>query len=193
MRHPILAVVLTMITSTMVLPHAFSEDMENVQLGTNFEISTNRTISIQPQGLMIQLVNVTDSRCPSDVTCVWAGQASIDLALQMNGKNNLLTLVSSAGNSSTKAVGIYIIHLVKVDPYPTSKKHLQLSDYIISLKVTANSPLKQFKAGIAAKDVTCMQGYTLVIKSNGGTPACVTPETASKLATRGWTLSVLTP
>ncbi len=187
-----LSVVLVILTiSNMILPHAFSEDMVNAQLGTNFEISSNQTISIQPQGIMIQLVNVTDSRCPSDVTCVWAGQAIINLALQMDGNNNLITLVSSAGNSSAKSSGSYIVHLVKVDPYPTSKKHLQLSDYVITLKVTANSPLKQFKAGIAAKDVVCMQGYTLVIKSNGGTPACVKPETASKLTARGWALSVM--
>ncbi len=194
MRYAILSVVLVMIiTSSMILPHAFSEDMVNTQLGTNFEISANQTISIQPQQIMIQLVNVTDSRCPSDVTCIWAGQVSIGLALQMDGNNNLLTLVSSAGNSSAKSSGNYVVHLVKVDPYPTSKKHLQLSDYIITLKVTTNSPLKQFNAGIAAKDVVCMQGYTLVIKSNGGTPACVKPETASKLTARGWALSVITP
>ena len=189
MRLVLSAVFAMIITSSMVLPHAFSEDVSNTQLGTNFDISTNQTLSIQPQGIMIQLVNVTDSRCPSDVTCIWAGQVSVDLALQMNENNNLLTLVSSAGNSSAKSFSNYVVHLVKVDPYPTSTKHLQLSDYVITLKVTANSPLKQFKAGIAAKDVVCMQGYTLVIKSNGGTPACVKSDTASKLVARGWALS----
>jgi hypothetical protein len=192
MRYEILSAVLAMIiTSSMVIPHAFSEDMSNAKLGTNFEISSNQTISIQPQGIMIQLVNVTDSRCPSDVTCIWAGQASVDLAIQVNGNNNLLTLVSTAGNSSPKSFGSYVIHLVNVDPYPTSTKHLQLSDYTITLKITTISPLQQFKAGIAAKDVICMQGYTLAIKSNGGTPACVTSQTASKLVARGWALSVM--
>ncbi|MHB8602597.1 MAG: Hint domain-containing protein [Nitrosotalea sp.] len=52
-----------------------------------------------------------------------------------------------------------------------------------------SSPLKQFKSGIAAQDVTCNNGLQLVIKSEDNSPACVTPDTASKLVIRGWAKS----
>ncbi len=58
----------------------------------------------------------------------------------------------------------------------------------ISLAKTpyTHSPLKQFKSGILANDVKCIDGYTLIIKTEDGSPACVKPETAQKLVARGW-------
>ena len=49
------------------------------------------------------------------------------------------------------------------------------------------SPLTQVKSGIAASDVKCKQGLQLVIKAEDGSPACVMPDTATKLLDRGWT------
>lgn len=48
------------------------------------------------------------------------------------------------------------------------------------------SPLKQFKSGTEAKDVSCKQDYILIIKSQDGFPACVTPDTANRLVMKGW-------
>ena len=51
-----------------------------------------------------------------------------------------------------------------------------------------SSPLKQFKSGTAANDVKCGQGLQLVIKSEDGSPACVTTNTATALMERGWSM-----
>jgi hypothetical protein len=48
------------------------------------------------------------------------------------------------------------------------------------------SPLKQFKSGIAAKDVKCEQDLQLVIKAEDGSPACIKPNDATMLVQRGW-------
>ncbi|MDE1840242.1 MAG: hypothetical protein KGH87_10040, partial [Thaumarchaeota archaeon] len=48
------------------------------------------------------------------------------------------------------------------------------------------APLKQFKDGTIAHDVHCNSGLQLVLKAEYYTPACVKPETASKLVQRGW-------
>ncbi|MDE1766801.1 MAG: hypothetical protein KGI27_11100 [Thaumarchaeota archaeon] len=53
-------------------------------------------------------------------------------------------------------------------------------------------PLKQFKSGISALDVKCANGFTLVIKAEDGSPACVRKETASALILRGWASQILT-
>ena len=47
-------------------------------------------------------------------------------------------------------------------------------------------PLKQFKSGIAAKDVKCEPGLQLVIKAEDGSPACIKPNDAIMLVKRGW-------
>ncbi len=49
----------------------------------------------------------------------------------------------------------------------------------------SNSPRKQMQNGIAAKDVVCKSGLTLMIRSSGDA-VCVKPSTAKKLIERGW-------
>lgn len=49
-----------------------------------------------------------------------------------------------------------------------------------------SSPMMQFKSGVAASDVKCLQGFGLVIKSDDSSPACVKPDTAAKLVAWGW-------
>ena len=47
-------------------------------------------------------------------------------------------------------------------------------------------PLQQFKSGTPAKTVQCGQGFSLVIKIEDGSPACVSPQVAQALVARGW-------
>ena len=47
-------------------------------------------------------------------------------------------------------------------------------------------PLEQVKSGIHAKDVQCKQGFTLIIKAEDGSPACVYSQVAQILIQRGW-------
>jgi hypothetical protein len=55
-----------------------------------------------------------------------------------------------------------------------------------SIKIKDISPLKQFKSGVAAKDVKCKEGLQFIMKNENGQPACVTPHTFDELITRGW-------
>ncbi|HZS73888.1 MAG TPA: hypothetical protein VFA69_05230 [Candidatus Nitrosotalea sp.] len=47
-------------------------------------------------------------------------------------------------------------------------------------------PLEQTKSGVPPKDVQCKQGFTLIIKAEDGSPACVYPQVAQILSQRGW-------
>src|SRR5574340_419189 len=47
-------------------------------------------------------------------------------------------------------------------------------------------PLEQVKSGVHAKDVQCKQGFTLIIKAEDGSPACVYSQVAQILIQRGW-------
>ena len=48
------------------------------------------------------------------------------------------------------------------------------------------SPLQQFKSGVSAKSVQCNQGFTLIIKQEDSSPACVSSQIAQALTARGW-------
>ncbi len=47
-------------------------------------------------------------------------------------------------------------------------------------------PLQQVKEGIAPEDVECKSGFELIFKASVGSPACVSPATATKLVALGW-------
>jgi hypothetical protein len=51
---------------------------------------------------------------------------------------------------------------------------------------TTLDPLKQFKSGIAAKDIQCKSDFSLVLKESDGSPACVHSATVQILILRGW-------
>lgn len=49
-----------------------------------------------------------------------------------------------------------------------------------------DSPLKQVESGILPINVTCNEGFQLIIKAEDGSPACVRPENVAALVERGW-------
>ena len=62
---------------------------------------------------------------------------------------------------------------------------LSLSLFLINpVNAEIESPRKQMKRGIAAEDITCKTGLSLVIRNNGF-PVCVKEDTADKLEKRG--------
>ncbi|MGB6463683.1 MAG: hypothetical protein WBF38_05615 [Nitrosotalea sp.] len=48
------------------------------------------------------------------------------------------------------------------------------------------SPLKQIQAGVTPQDVKCNQGLVLIIRPENGSPACVSPTSATRLLSYGW-------
>ena len=48
------------------------------------------------------------------------------------------------------------------------------------------APLKQFKAGTPIDKILCKELLEIIIKSSDGSPACVKPESVTKLIERGW-------
>lgn len=100
-----------------------------VEIGQPFDLKINQTANFQSSGIVIKLANITeDSRCPSDVTCIWEGQVSalVNFSDGKSSGNFTLTLRGSgnADNSSSKAVNGYLLRLVDVQPYPTSKQKI---------------------------------------------------------------------
>jgi hypothetical protein len=178
----VLVLVLVGITS-----YAFADN--TIQLGVPFQLGFNQTATMQE--LQIKITNLTDSRCPSDVTCVWQGQAKILIVINKNSQNlGNFSLILNDKNLEARSFDHYSIQLIKVDPSPISTKNIQLSDYDVTLKLSLLPPLKQLKSGISPGQFSCLQGLTLVIKLEDNSPACVKSATIPKLVARGWTTAI---
>ncbi len=55
------------------------------RLGIPFELEVGESVVIASEPLEIGLQRVTDSRCPRDVYCIWAGQLAAALELRIGG------------------------------------------------------------------------------------------------------------
>lgn len=164
------------------------------KLDEPFEVKVGNSLVI-PNGILITVLDVEDSRCPADVLCVWQGEAKVSInvkrALQELGK---FTLASTVGQE-TQIFNQHSVTLVQVQPYPYSSKEILPSDYVITFIVSEKSsllsPLQQFKSGVGIEEIKCKEGLQLVMKKTNGNPACLRPATVATLIEQGWAVHVL--
>mgnify|MGYP006896872537 CR=1 FL=1 len=88
---------------------------------------------------------ISDSRCPKDVTCVWAGEAKV--LIQIFEKGKLLNEKQVVINSTTlekiplqfsAGGGVYSITAFKLFPYPSIASKKNTIDYTLEMQVSEN-------------------------------------------------------
>lgn len=162
---------------------------------SSFDLKIGETADVDSDS-QITLINILDdSRCPSDVTCIWEGTVSAEIKIIKDGlsRGKYVIPIGLADSVESQSLDGYFIMLYDVKPYPISTHKIIPSEYVATLiiskeTVTLDSPLKQFKSGVSINDTKCNDELTLVIKSSNSSPACVKPETVTKLLLRGWAL-----
>jgi hypothetical protein len=87
--------------------------------GVAFELPVGMTATLNGNGVRITFKQVReDSRCPTDVTCVWAGDARIELAISRNGSNDDTKILSLSPANSEARSGDLQIRFVGLSPVP---------------------------------------------------------------------------
>jgi hypothetical protein len=89
-------------------------------LGQEVALMPGQTTTVQGERLSIAFLRVAeDSRCPRGVQCVRAGEAKVELMLTLQDRveNGIL---STAAEPRSVALGPYVVHLVRLDPLPTT-------------------------------------------------------------------------
>lgn len=105
-----------------------------------------------PKGGTLTFAEVEDSRCPENVQCVWAGNATVDLQLRSGEANQEAQSVkmclgdcsqlypkSGFREADTVQVSVqgtpHTLILTQVNPYPNTTKPTKKEDYTIKLKI----------------------------------------------------------
>lgn len=102
---------------------------------TNVEVAFGATVAVE--GLLITFTSVDeDSRCPIDVTCVWAGNGRIALRIQHDATTLPITLNTTV-EPRAREFGRHRIHLVSLEPQPRSDRPIPPADYRVRLTVTS--------------------------------------------------------
>lgn len=79
--------------------------------------------TVKKENVSITLAEIVeDSRCPSDVTCVWAGRSKVKVLVTMKGKETEVHMVLFERGKQTVVARTEttVFKAVKLSPYPTS-------------------------------------------------------------------------
>lgn len=106
-------------------------------LGSRFTLAPGIPVRLDDGRLTLRLVEVpSDSRCPVDVTCVWAGEATVVLTATVANADTRLELHSPANATPGASVADYQVRLHALHPEPRSKQPVAQSEYRVDLIVT---------------------------------------------------------
>ena len=78
---------------------------------------------------------VEDSRCPTDVNCIWAGNAKIKVLVSTSRTSREFEINTNLGPQGDQLDG-WAINLVSLTPHPTSKGAPRASSYVAKFTVT---------------------------------------------------------
>lgn len=108
-------------------------------LGEDFSLGINQTAYIESENLIIGFKEVEqDSRCPSDVVCVWEGMAKVGIegrATDGADFDVILSTQSRTADFSDLSGKNYSIELISLEPYPISTRPIKPEEYTATLKV----------------------------------------------------------
>ncbi len=130
--------------------------MQAVRLNRPFSLRAGQEVTLRGERLRIKFEAVEeDSRCPANVTCVWAGNAAVRLAFSTSHRDRK-SLTLNTGKSATlvgeRQYRGYKVRLLGLSPYPQSDQKIGARDYVVTLLVRDYKPFaevaKQVMSGI---------------------------------------------
>ncbi len=105
---------------------------ERYEYGKEFELKIGEQIRIGSDRIQVEFVDVLeDSRCPSNVTCVWAGNGKVQIRFDQD--NIHLNTYLEPQETSVENINIQLLDL---EPYPEHPRQFEKEDYKVRLLIT---------------------------------------------------------
>jgi hypothetical protein len=109
-----------------------AREPQSVDLGAEFTLAPGAAVSVKSVSMKVTFVSVTeDSRCPRDVTCIWAGEVKVQLVI--DGPRSASQVEILEGDTAVSSE--YRVTLVRVEPPPVSTARIAPRDYRATLRV----------------------------------------------------------
>lgn len=92
-----------------------------VRLGEPFSLKLSEEVLVAGTDLQLKFTEVEDSRCPKNVTCVWAGNGVVKLSASLQGKNPQIVTLNTVNTQQLPGEQNYVRYKLKVQklaPYP---------------------------------------------------------------------------
>ena len=97
------------------------------------QLAPGQSVQLEDARFEVQFNGIAaDSRCPSDVACVWAGEVLVQLAIRNEGR----TTQHEVREMKNATVGGYHVTVLQVLPPPRSAQRIAAADYRVTLKIS---------------------------------------------------------
>jgi hypothetical protein len=104
---------------------------------TPFTVRTNESIEIS-DNLNFIIEKVSDSRCPTGVICIWAGNVVLSFKIIQNTSQVDTMICDSYCHNNPFNLTGYTWEILEVTPYPDIRKNIRQSDYKIKMLIKQN-------------------------------------------------------
>jgi len=116
---------------------ACGRDGSAATLNAPIQLAPGQSAVYDAESLEVKFVGIdSDSRCPSDVACVWAGEVIVRLTVRKDRRTKELSI---KGNENLPVDG-FVVSVLEVLPPPKSTQRIAPADYRVTLKVAQQSP-----------------------------------------------------
>lgn len=107
-----------------------------VDMGDPFHIRHGESV-VMAHGLKLKFISVRDERCPADVTCIWQGEAFVEVELQVNGQSARASITTEKPDGTLLA---YNVKLLGLYPAPRTAEQRPEKEYVAFLRVADATP-----------------------------------------------------
>ncbi len=127
-----------MSTSQPGAPAVIAPDAIQVQPGDTFDLKAGQKAQIRGTPITVRFVSVgQDSRCPSDVQCIWAGDAAITLRLTSTAAAVSELIVHTNLEPRAIVYSGYQVRATDIRPAPKSGTPIPATEYVVRLQIAA--------------------------------------------------------
>ena len=108
-----------------------------LKLGIPFKLKYGQTVQFDGENMLQFTDVVSDSRCPTDVLCVWEGEVAVQLEYS-DPEGNTTRFSLSSVNNTEEQVGkyIYVMDYEVFPPRGSSENIIDKNDYVITITIT---------------------------------------------------------
>ncbi|MFX0016745.1 MAG: hypothetical protein ACFFB2_18835 [Promethearchaeota archaeon] len=105
------------------------------EIGTDISLHIGESVIIKDHGIKLKFVDVLDdSRCPSDVECVWEGTVSLLINIQYR-RQDLGDFILNSSNVHKVSFMGYYVKFKELEPYPISTEIIPKASYFATFNV----------------------------------------------------------
>jgi hypothetical protein len=110
----------------------------NVVLGQEFKIKNGKEAVVRGEKLRIKVQSVSDSRCPTGATCIWAGNGEVVIKVAKTNKKQVVATLNTSTEPKEIVYRGFKIKLIALSPYPRINQSIDPKNYEATMLVTKN-------------------------------------------------------